>query len=220
MKVPMLRNKQGALELSITGIVVLIIAITVLGLVIFFVKKTFGETTEIVGGQIQVIKKDLVESLRATGELLAINVAEIEANVGEPKSFVVAIQNTGSSSPKGEVCFRLRFTCVKAFRHRTQNTCSFEANGQQPIDVGGVDAVGVPIREESSWFRKVIGGGEVDIKDQLSLAAPVELLMKRGISDTYRVQLTVLKEVNNNNCASASQFKDYASKTFDVVLKA
>ena len=91
-------NKKGALELSITAIVVLIIAITVLGLAIFFIKNLFGESTELLTGQLAKIKEQLRKNLEETGELLVMSKGtELEAKRGEKLKFHIGVRNSGGA---------------------------------------------------------------------------------------------------------------------------
>ena len=214
------RNKKGALELSVTGIVVLIIAITVLGLVIFFLKKTFPNLEDIFRGEIGRIKRELINTLEKSGELLALHLAEIELNVGEPQKFFIAIRNTGQNREEGKnsVCFMLKFECLMAFSPSDENTCEGVPNGQQPLFVGGMDPESPDERPQNNWFQKIPGGGRVDIANLESDAFRITALIKGGKPDTYRVKLSVFKSADDKDCVDASTFVLYASKTFDVVL--
>lgn len=88
-------DKKGALELSITAIVVLIIAITLLGLAIFFIKNLFKGGTEIFTGELAKIKEQLRTNLEESGELFVFSVgSELEIKKGEPQKFYMGVRNT------------------------------------------------------------------------------------------------------------------------------
>src|SRR3989344_3134505 len=89
-------NNRGALELSITAIVVLIIAITVLSLGVGFIKKQFGAGTELVEGQFSEIKQKLKEQMKESGELLVFSVPE-EVTKGTPQNIQVGVLNTAAN---------------------------------------------------------------------------------------------------------------------------
>src|SRR3990167_5104458 len=109
-------NKKAALELSITAIVVLIIAITVLGLGIGFIKKQFGAGTSLVEKELSNIKDQLKEQVRTGGELLVFSVPE-QVSIGKPQGTIIGVRNTLANTRelKDRVCFRVEVRCIKPF---------------------------------------------------------------------------------------------------------
>ncbi len=213
-------NKKAALELSVTGIVVLIIAITVLGLVIFFIKTYFGQTSELVGSNIQAIKRELTDKLGQSGKLLTMNVETVEATKGANQQFVVAVKNTGQNKQGNEVCFIMKFDCISSFS--AGNSCKLD--GTQPFDkewVGGKDPVHINDVPQTNWFGKLPGGGIFNIKNLESAVYPIELLIKsQHRPDRYRVELSVYKAGDDKACQEGpSRFDFYQSQTFDIDLK-
>src|SRR3989338_11516122 len=97
-------NKKAALELSITAIVVLIIAITVLGLGIGFIKKQFGAGTSLVEKELSNIKDQLKEQVRTGGELLVFSVPG-QVSIGKPQGTFVGVRNTAQNPEGYKVCF-------------------------------------------------------------------------------------------------------------------
>ena len=212
-------NKRAALEISVTGIVVFIIAITILALVLTFINKTFGSLTDTVTGQVGTLKKQLVDSLVASGELVAISTDNIELKQGQPQELVVAIRNTApSTSDTGETCFRMYFTCETAFSNKNQNTCEFKPNGKQPFPIGGISIKGDTVPPEDTWFQSIEGGGELNIASQQGKPNAVTMRISRGVPDKYRVKLQVFKESKNKDCSNQQEFKEYSTKSFIVSL--
>ena len=87
-------NKKGALELSITGIVVMIIAITVLSLAIVFIRGMFSKATGTFEQQFTQIERQLLEDMKNTGELMVVNIPFKQAIIGKPQQMYIAIKNT------------------------------------------------------------------------------------------------------------------------------
>ena len=88
-----LLHKKGSLELSINAIVILIMAITMLGLGLGFMKGLFSKTT----GQLEKvgedIKNQMVEQLRSSSAKLTLNEEDITIKRGETKEIYFGIKN-------------------------------------------------------------------------------------------------------------------------------
>lgn len=88
-----IRQKKGALQLSINAIVVLILAITMLGLGLGFMRNMFGQTT----GQFDEIASDMknqvVEEIQASGDRLILNKYDITMKKSETKELYFGIKN-------------------------------------------------------------------------------------------------------------------------------
>ncbi|HSU73268.1 MAG TPA: hypothetical protein VLJ21_05470, partial [Candidatus Binatia bacterium] len=101
-------NKKAALELSINAIVVLILAITILGLGIGFIRGQFGGLTEQFVGVRAEIKDQLITKIKESGDLLVFNRAELEASIGKKDTFYIGVKNTESNSEGGTgVCYTM-----------------------------------------------------------------------------------------------------------------
>lgn len=218
-----MRNKKGALELSITAIVVLIIAVTLLGLGIGFIKKQFGAGTELFTREYANIKEQMKEQIRTGGELLVFGAPE-EVNIGQPKNVVIGVRNTAANekNPQRGVCFRVEFRCIKPF---TPNAECIPGVGND-VAVGGYDmdlnspTYGQPT--ENSWFRSLLG--EFDLKNYEGDVYDATMLVRGIRPDTYAMELNVYKSPYNNDCSNTMDWMDpatqtpelYASKTFQL----
>ena len=206
-------NRKAALELSITAIVVLIIAITVLGLGIGFIKKQFGAGTELVTKELSGIKEQMKEQVRTGGELLVFSVPE-QVSIGKPQSVVIGVRNT-AANPEGEqVCFRVEVKCRKPFTPGAQ--CVQDVMG--PVAVGGYDPdnAWAPVTGRNNWFKSILG--EFDLKNYEGDVYDAVMLVKGIKPDSYQMEITIYKEPGDRDC-SMQQFGDkkeavYASKSF------
>jgi len=206
-------DKKGALELSITAIVVLIIAITVLGLAISFIKKEFGAGTELVTKELTNIKEQLKEQVRTGGELLVFSVPE-QVSIGKPQGVIIGVRNTAANTEGDNVCFRVEVNCIKPFTPGAQ--CASDVQG--PVAVGGYDPDNAwePVIGNHNWFRSILG--EFDLKNYEGDVYDATMLVKDAKPDSYQMEIVVYKEPGDRDC-TMQQFGDkqqakYASKTF------
>lgn len=203
-------KKKGALELSITAIVVLVIAIVVLGLAIGFIRKQFTKGTELVAGEMAGIKQQMKEQIRTGGELLVFTVPE-EVSIGKPAPMVVGVRNTAANPnrEKGRVCFRLEVKCLKPFTVGGSCTRDVATN----VVVGGYDIeANAPARY--NWFKTLLS--EFDLRSYEGDVWDAVMLVRGIAPDSYAMEFNVYKEVYDNACEDATDFALYASKTFTL----
>ncbi|MBW2970271.1 hypothetical protein KY319_04065 [Candidatus Woesearchaeota archaeon] len=208
-------NKKAALELSITAIVVLIIAITVLGLGIGFIKKQFGAGAEMVTQELVKIKDQLKEQVRTGGELLVFSIPD-QIKSGTPQAVLIGIRNTAANfEGKDRVCFRVEVKCIKPFTPDAQ--CVPDVMG--PVAVGGYapDEGWAPVKGNHNWFRSILG--EFDLKNYEGDVFDA-IMQVRGIKpDSYQMEINVYKAIDDKACVDGPDFSDknaalYASKSF------
>lgn len=221
-------NKKAALELSITAIVVLIIAVTVLGLGIGFIKKQFGAGTELFTREYSNIKDQMKEQIRTGGELLVFSAPE-QVSIGKPQATVIGVRNTAANTenPQRGVCFRVEVTCIKPFTPGSY--CDNDAMLNN-IAVGGYDmssdtATGGAIaveQPEHNWFRSLLG--EFELKNYEGDVYDAVMLVRGVPPDSYAMEINVYKSPNNLGCTAtegnwfgADGYPElYASKTFTL----
>lgn len=210
-------NRRGALELSITAIVVLIIAITILGLGIGFIKKQFGAGTELVGNQLNLIKQQLKDQMKESGELLTFSFPE-QARKGSPENIVIGVLNTAANpkyqdDPKQDsVCFRVEVRCIKPF---TPNSECIDGKSN-PVVVGGYDSSTLdPVPSDQNWFKSL--NGEFDLKNFEGNAYDGTILVKGIKSDRYSMEVNVYKSPGDLKCDEQDFTADqvpYSSRSF------
>ena len=204
-------HKKG-LELPITAIVVLIISITFLGLVLFFIKSIFGGGTLILTQELAKIKSQLIDNMKASGKLFSMSEgAEMELKTGESKQFYIAVRNT---APK-DVCYRAAVRCLKAFT--PDNHCS--PAGTDGILVGGVEPEGTtqPAKGDN-WFPKLLR--EMEISGSEVYVSPVTLQVAGGVkADTYLMEFDIYKEANDDDCTGGNWLNEpYQKERFHIIV--
>ncbi len=202
--------KKGALELSITAIVILIIAITILALGIGFIKKQFTTGTELVGGELTKIREQMKEDIRTSGELLVINMAKTELSIGKPQDMLIGVKNTLKNPDGDKVCFWIEVKCLRAFN--PQNMCPGAAAATDEIVVGGYN-VGT-----DSWFSSLLS--QFDVKNFDAEVYPATMLVRGAQPDRYAMEMNVYRASDQQNCASTTGAPElYASKSFTISVK-
>ena len=213
-------NKRAALELSITAIVVLIIAITVLGLGIGFIKKQFGAGTELVTKEFSGIKEQLRKQVKTGGELLVFSVPE-QVSIGTPEAVLIGIRNTAANPEGDRICFRVEVRCLQPFTPDSQ--CVADQTGA--VAVGGYDMESqgfvTKVKPNHNWFKSIgPGGGQFDLKNYEGEAYDASILIRGIKSDLYSMEINIYKAINDKECANADfgdrQTSLYASKTFTL----
>jgi hypothetical protein len=97
-----MRHKKGDLSLSINAIVILILAITMLGLGLAFMRNIFGKATEEfqeVGG---TVKKQMIDQMKESDKIVELSRPKIELKAGETTQIFMGFKNEGgaANSPK------------------------------------------------------------------------------------------------------------------------
>lgn len=86
-------SKRASLNLSINAVVVLILAITMLGLGLAFMKKTFGGVTEEFEEVSGEIKVQLIDRLKTSREALALSTFNMEIEKSSKKTVYLGVRN-------------------------------------------------------------------------------------------------------------------------------
>jgi len=86
-------SKRASLNLSINAVVVLILAITMLGLGLAFMKKTFGGVTEEFEEVSGEIKVQLIDRLKTSKEPLALSTFNMEIEKSSKKTVYLGVRN-------------------------------------------------------------------------------------------------------------------------------
>jgi len=86
-------NKKGSLELSINAIVIIILAITMLGLGLAFMRGVFGGVTQDFMRVSDTMKKDMIDRMKSDTRGIALNVYSIDIKKGATGEVYLGIDN-------------------------------------------------------------------------------------------------------------------------------
>ncbi len=93
-------GRKASLELSINAIVVLILAITMLGLGLGFMRSTFGSTTSEFKKVSKEVEKQLIDRLKQAEEQVSLSVFSVEMEKNTKETILMGIRNNlGCSGP-------------------------------------------------------------------------------------------------------------------------
>jgi hypothetical protein len=205
-------DRRASLSLSINAIVVLILAITILGLSLLFIRtqwKTVGTQFE---DTQQEIEKQLVDKIRNSNELLAFNKESISTVRGVESRFYIGISNTEAV----DRCFKILFKCVQP---RTPGTNCY--NGVDNVQVGGnfpsLPTPGYTVTASAANWFKVFS--DVIIKQQDVGVYPVYLQIGTAAQDSYLMEVDIFKSATGSDCAGNFDLAPYQSKQFYIEVR-
>ena len=200
-------HKKG-LELPLTTIVVVIIALIFLGLMLPFIRNTFNQLTGIIDPAIKEIKEATEIAFQTRGEVLYLRGGnDIPVKRGNLESIRMGIYNTASK----EVCYRVAVRCLNAFT--IGNSC---VGDQNAVLVGGTDAEGN--RPVQNWFTQL--NAEQSILGSDAYSSPVTLKLPTQLKpDTYVIEILAYKELNEAACPGIDWAPEpYVTKRFNLVV--
>jgi len=104
------RNKKGGLQISINAIVILILAITVLGIGLGFIRGMFSQTIGQLGEVSKDIEKDMINRIRDSDDRLALREENIELKKSAEKTIYFGVRNEEDDPTS----FGIEFLCDSA----------------------------------------------------------------------------------------------------------
>jgi hypothetical protein len=126
----MRNKKKGSLSLSINAIVVLILAITMLGLGLTFMTNIFGKSTEEfedVGG---AIKKQLIDKMKSGTKIVDISAPKIDLKPGDSRQIFIAFRNSGDVEQKFTINNDPVESVVSSFKLHDENNRCYLTSGE------------------------------------------------------------------------------------------
>ena len=206
-------NKKGALELSITAVVVLIIAITLLGFAIYFIKTMMGGAVETFTGEFGQIKAELRENMEQQGETIGFKPLEPVVKAGKATEFWIGMKNDyPSADDSRSVCYGVQMKCRVPFS-RDDRAITECAGADGEGTVGGISpSSGIFV--ESGWFS---GFPVFDIEDNTFAIEPSMLKVPNRVPrGTYQMELNAWVDENFQECQpdGTGNFATYDPPTF------
>lgn len=184
----MIRKKRGALQLSINAIVVLILAITMLGLGLAFMRNIFGSATsefEEVGG---TVKKQMIEQMKSSEYPVDLSRQKVNIKAGDTQQLFIGFKNAGNSP----IDFEIDIGSSSTYPLSGTDTCNFDSAGavkeiylqfkKSPTNVLKGDIVVLPIN--------VIAASDVEV-DTCFYEISTNYGNLQGSYETTIIELTV-----------------------------
>jgi len=155
----MMKNKKGALELSVGTIVIIVIAMSMLILGLVLVRTIFTAASESVDQLNDVVREQISETFRDTDKRIAMSLTNRQANVQKEETFGIAfgIRNTETGvAEAGQFTWTVRATEVQSrcslSLERADSYITLNKEGG-PISIlpgAGVELVLIKITPDSS----------------------------------------------------------------------
>ncbi len=197
-------SKKAALELSINAIVVLILAITILGLGIAFIRGQFGALQEQFSSVSGEVKTELINKIKGSGELLVFNRAELDVQVGRKQSLFFGIKNNREK----KVCTATTVRCLKALKPSNQKYCVGDPVKKitPQLSNGGITggAGCTTTAKCQKWFNVLT---PIDIEQGEVGVFPMEVQISDAKPDTYLMKVEVLVSSANLDCSELENNK-------------
>ena len=192
----MLFNKKGSLEISIQAIVIVVLAMTLLGLGLGFIKGMFKNITSTTEDVSEQVRQKVLDDLIQTDKKVSFPKTEIEIDKGSATVLTVGIRNRNDAVLK----YKILFTAVK---------------GPQKVNPGSppviVEPTPIQLSEFSDYFKynKVaiyeLASADSDVRS-IRLSIPTTVTQ----SGSYLVRFDVIDNSDNSI---------YATKSFFVVVR-
>ncbi len=90
-------DKKGAIELSMTTIIIIVIGITILSLGLVWIRSVFADVTELSSGAFDQGETQIAEIFGGTDQAVALSPAETSLSQGDTTTATLAINNLGGS---------------------------------------------------------------------------------------------------------------------------
>ncbi|MDO8480579.1 MAG: hypothetical protein Q7S65_02050 [Nanoarchaeota archaeon] len=191
-------SKKAALELSINAIVIVILAMTLLGLGLGFVRGMFqniGQTTDQVQDQ---VREQILDDLRTGDKKLSFPSSQVNINSGDEQLLAMGVKNT---EPQ-KLNFKVKFAEIQTVEGVTT-----------PVEIEPDQALeGRPFDMLWDSTPQNLGPGE-------AIVIPVTLRTQRTATGTKLLKITILEldeSGGEKSDPTTGQPVEYAAKTFFV----
>jgi len=99
----MYKRKKASLNLSINAIVVLILAITMLGLGLAFMRNIFGQATSEFSEVTGTVQKQMIDQLKESQKIVDINNPHIKMKSNDKKQIFIGFKNDGNDDKSFQI---------------------------------------------------------------------------------------------------------------------
>ena len=141
-------KKKASLNLSINAIVVLILAITMLGLGLTFMRNIFGGATKEFTKVSGEVEKQMIEQMKETNKVVSLSRPKLDVKVGEKEQIFIGLKNDEQSDKtfviEGIICNSLGAGDLQCSSDGGGNV-DIEALLNTDITVSGGDVRVIPI---------------------------------------------------------------------------
>ena len=207
-------NKKGSLDLSINAIVILILAITMLGLGLAFMRNIFGTATqefEEVGGTVQ---KQMIDPMKETDKIVDITNPKLEMKAGEQKQIFLGFKNEGNN----DVDFQIRQIEVSFLGGAAETTNIYDISNESAVikSLGSGDVCGV--RDDSGVSTDVyieFKSSQTTVRTGDVVVVPINIITTSAAEQatcTYEIKIDI-----DADTGAPIDYSEIIELTIDVV---
>jgi hypothetical protein len=190
----MRKSKKGDLSLSINAIVILILAITMLGLGLAFMRNIFGSATkefEEVGG---TVKKQMIDQMKESSKIVDLSRPKVELKAGESTQVFIGFKNDGND--------------VKHFLIKSPT--STPPSTKTPTPLGGIDKCNLVKGGENKQVYLEFKGVETQVLKGDVVVLPINVKTTSDVEqDTCFYELEVTYDSAAPTALSATQTVEF-----------
>ena len=185
----MFRNKRASLEISIQAIVIVILAMTLLGLGLGFIRGMFGDITKTTSTVSEQIRQQITNDLITNDKKISFPKTQIIMDKGGSDVLTVGIRNKEDTP----LCYKILFDAI-----RDENGQSFDSN---------------------SWFQYAPGSGDncetISPADSVVKNVRIKVPKSNIESVSYFLQFKVV----DDGVPPSDPNYAYASQDFFIVVR-
>ena len=149
-----IKNKKGALELSVNTIIIIVIGVTLLTLGLLFVRGIFGKVTEISDKTFNKAN-DLLSGLENVNSLLTTIPTQVEVEQGKDDVVKIILANFGENDLNVgmKITPRASDNKLKCFLYDERNAEPTQTSGPYTISSGNQRSVILIVKDENGKIR-------------------------------------------------------------------
>lgn len=207
-------KKKGSLELSINTIVIVVLALTLLGLGLAFIRGQIQNISGTTGAVQEQIKQQILDDLRTGNKPLSFPTNEISLQSKDQTNLAIGVKNTGDSTLRFKIIIKdLNMPAEGEEDISKESATACHGSDYDSSDSDNKGLLKSVSNQQGCFFWNEnpqilpVGGAEV---------YPIKHFAKQT-QDTYMYQITIMKDNQDDEGNWEDSFdEEYASKTFFV----
>ncbi|NOZ80907.1 MAG: hypothetical protein GXP63_04500 [DPANN group archaeon] len=204
------RRKKASLNIAINAIVILVMAITMLGLGLGFIRDKFGSAGDLLDDVQQKVKEGIIEDFSSGPSIISFPKSTFKISAGDSLVIAAGIKNQEETAKNFGV--------------------ELIALNQDTVDAAGVSNAGDPIDSDADQalsFQYIYGYDDIAPNDYRIV--PIKIMTKTGTAvlnkgQTFFVRFRVCDEgaattgVPAEQCSKSGSYTTYAQKEFFIEI--
>ena len=148
-------NKKAALQLSINAIVIIVLAMTLLGLGLGFIRGMFSDITKTTGTVQEQVKNQILDDLRTGDKRLSFPSNRITVSSGDKEDLAIGVKNTEDQELFFSIVIERRLedgSFIEVTPGTNQDGSFFWDDSSQSLEVGEARVFGI-LHHQYIWIH-------------------------------------------------------------------